>query len=171
MTLSDIYGGSNRTQHLALNADVVKDLTIASRIAAGGVLVLGIWQQWGSVDVLLRCLCALTLPPVACRTQELWASPDRDLQENRGKGLGKYANYWYLYGRTVKHRSIWSHSALGTACRCLYGYWPALGLLLLPGAVWMPIFGAWMIGVIASDVAHYALDNFSPIEMLLGKAP
>ena len=152
------YGGSDRPHHLALNRDVTRATTSASRIAAGGVLLLGIWQGWGIIDTFISVLSALILAPIACRTQELWASPDNDEAENWKRRHPFSARYWWLYGVLVHHRSVWSHSVLGTATRCLYGYWPGLLLLWLPSSVWMPIMGAWLVGCIASDAAHYALD-------------
>jgi len=157
-TLRAQYGGSDRPHHLALNRDVTHATTTASRIAAGGVLLLGISMQWGVVDATISVLSALILPSIACRTQELWASPDNDEAENWERRHPFATRYWWLYGALVKHRSVWSHSVIGTATRCLYGYWPGLALLWLPSSVWMPILLAWLAGCAVSDCAHYALD-------------
>ena len=99
ITLRAQYGGSDRPHHLALNRDVTHALKQASRLAAGGALLWGISMQWGVVDTAISILSALILPPIACRTQEVWASPDNDEAENWKRRHPFSARYWWLYGR------------------------------------------------------------------------
>ena len=130
--LAKLYGGSSRDEHLLLNLSVTAAMT--------GVAIA--WLKHGIPFALAA--------PLGCLLMEHWASPDRDLQENRvAKG------YWEWYGRRVKHRSKWSHSLLiGTPLRLLYGFWFALPCLVV--FPWWSL--AFVVGAIASDCAHYLLD-------------
>ncbi len=168
-SLKEKYGGSDRPHHLKLNADVTKDVKKASRLASGGIVLGGIILGYSVATIAIWTLSVAILCPLFCRLQEQWASPDCDLQENRGKGFRKYANYWYPYGAVVKHRSFRSHSAVGTVIRFVYGFWPMLALLALPMGVWVPILGSALFGAAQSDIAHYALDGYGPVAMLMGK--
>jgi hypothetical protein len=163
------YGGTSRPHHLALNRDMCKAVTRTSQLLAGGVSLWGIIHGWPLHEIGLKAIATATLPPLAFSTHEQWASPDNDESEKWEKRHPFAQRYWWLYGVLTPHRSVWSHSALGTAARCIYGYWPMLLLLLLPSYVWMPILGLWGAGCVASDVAHYVLDDFSAVEMVTGK--
>jgi hypothetical protein len=144
--LRALYGGSDRAHHLALNNLIACSLCGI----AGAVYIHG--MPW------------LLAAPFGCWIHERWASPDRDLQENR-----KVRGYWGKYGDRVKHRCRYSHSLLiGTPLRLLYGYWFAL-----PCVVAFPLPSlAFVAGCIASDCAHYALDfnkHFRPLDAIVGK--
>lgn len=144
--LRSLYGGSDRPQHLAINTLATASLT--------GV----------AVAFCLHGMPYAVAAPIGCRLFELWASPDRDLQENR-----KVQGYWGTFGRRVKHHSPYSHSLpLGTPIRLLYGFWFALPCVMV-----FPMWALWFVlGAIASDFAHFALDigpRLSWRQVLTGK--
>lgn len=144
--LRTLYGGSSRDEHLLLNLSATAAMT----------------------GVAVACLkhgmpCAISAP-IGCLLMEHWASPDRDLQENR-----KVRGYWGKYGDRVKHRSRFSHSLLfGTPLRLVYGFWFAL-----PCVVVFPLWSlAFVLGCVASDCAHYALDineDWGPLDAIKGR--
>lgn len=132
--LAKLYGGSSARHHLKLNADI-------AAISAGFVGAFCIWA--GAASPWLAA-------PLGVWAMERWASPDRDLQENR-----TVRGWWEWYGDRVKHRSRWSHSLLfGTPIRLLYGFAPVV--LLLP--FFASRVGCFVLGCVVSDLAHYALD-------------
>jgi uncharacterized metal-binding protein len=147
---------SGRKEHLAANAKTALQM---GRFTFGLYLALA----FGSVLPWWHCLPAGLLAYSACGLMEHWASPDRDLEENRKWSLSKA--YWWFYGGRVDHRSIWSHSLLlGLPVRLLWGFWPVLLPIGLLAPTWLaPV----LIGAIASDYTHLRLDGYTLPEMLL----
>lgn len=162
-SLKERYGGSDRRHHLKLNRDVTKELRagcyMASALFCGIVATLG--DPMGGLYLAAN---AAVVTPIACQLQEKWATPDRDYEENR-KGL---ITYWKPYGLAVKHRAVYSHSALGTVLRLLYGFPFLPALLFLPRQLGMPILFCWIMGAIVSDFAHMRLDDFAWYECIVG---
>ena len=124
-----IMGGTSRTEHLNLNfcVGIVTGLIgIPLFFHLGWIAMIAVWCQ------------------------ELWATPDRDVEETRSRAHW----YWLLYGRMVPHRHWLSHGPAGTVLRTVYGWWPVFLLWPLSPAVVV----AWLVGCVVSDMAHYWLD-------------
>ncbi len=88
--------------------------------------------------------------------------PDLDQIETNGQGLKK-AIFW-LYGKAMPHRSLWSHGpAIGTAIRLLYIGLPIFGLLIWlqidmpPRLVQLLAFTA--LGLSVADLGHFLADK------------
>ena len=157
--LQRLYKGSNRRHHLKLSRHLTYACIGCTTIIIFHLQAIYIFEQPWRLGLLY-------IVSLFCWLQELWASPDRDLQENRN-GF----NYWHPYGRYVKHRSPWSHSlTLGTTTRFIYGYWPLVSLFqVLPVSTSIPVVGLAFLGSLISDAGHLALDGYGAIEMLNGR--
>jgi uncharacterized metal-binding protein len=132
--LRALYGGTNRPNHLRLS------LHLALVSTAWGIYHYpSDWPLW-------------LMSGVACYAQELWATADRDLEENRKRPCW----YWLPYGRKVRHRGWASHGlVVGTVIRLSYGWW----WWLVP--LWgfsPPLAMAWCGGALLNDMGHLALD-------------
>ena len=151
---------SNRGQHIPAN------IVIATTITA--------------IDAAIFASPTAIITGLSCFVTELWAWPDRDIEHKR-KGVCFLDHwYWLAYERLIPyHRHPLSHSLLpGLILRLVWGFWPLtipamdavihvenLSLLLS----WMPIAARAIVGAIASDCTHYALDGYGPYQWLLGK--
>ena len=146
---------SNRKQHRIGNA-------IAASILLAGGIILGDSQP--------------LIAPIACLVMENYATPDRDIEHQRGNWAMHW--YWLIYaGLIPKHRHPLSHSLLfGLPLRVAWALLPivaAWAIYTEPSwsKVAVMITPLWRvaIGCIVSDTAHYALDAFGIVEMIRGK--
>lgn len=151
--LSKFMGGSDRPQHLLLNRIVAVIITAA--------------------DIALTQNPVGLITGLACLLMEWWATPDRDIEHKRGQRFGH--RWWLIYEWFIpNHRHPLSHSLLlGLPLRLLWGTWPLLLMYLSQDPLWEILQTPWMVrvllGAIASDCCHYALDGYWPHQMLLGK--
>lgn len=148
-------------------------------IALSPVIGTAVFAMTG--DILLGCAAAM-----GCYSG-IYLSPDLDLiQITRSERLAMnhykitgflFYLYWLPYGYAIPHRHPLSHwPVLGTCLRVLYGL---MGLfvaaavldLLVPGvetAVFRATgslhFGAWMVGLMVADTAHWIMDVRWPWE-------
>lgn len=131
--------------------------------AAGTAYLLPDWRL--ALLVALGVLSGLFIDPdldLTVATGSRWRASA--LSPELGWLWGKF---WWLYGRIIPHRSVWSHlPLLGTAGR--------VGYLLLPFCVIMVAVGngeaiqrlvdslffwAWFVGLALSDIGHWLADG------------
>jgi uncharacterized metal-binding protein len=109
----------------------------------------------------LGCLAGIALTPDLDQ-EGLSSSEHWIIKATFGLGF-LWTMLWYPYARLCKHRSPLSHSPLlGTAGRLLYmGIFVAIAMYLGWKPPQFPI--AWaqlaLVGLLASDIAHWALDT------------
>lgn len=150
---------SNRKQHRIGNA-------ITASLLLGGGIILGDAYPLAA--------------PIACLLMENYATPDRDIERQRGNWLMHW--YWLIYaGFIPKHRHPLSHSLLfGLPFRVAWSLLPlAAAWAFYAEPQWADVANAaapawpivWraLLGCIISDVCHYALDDFGVVEMMVGK--
>ena len=68
--------------------------------------------------------------------------------------------YWFPYSRAIPHRSLLSHSPVGTVIRFVYAFWSVLLIMWYNNAngyAWF-LVGMILLGATVSDAVHVLLD-------------
>jgi len=176
-----IAGNSDRSGHLKLNGMVSFLLFGCSAMKAyDGDYLAG--ASWLAIAT-------------ACLSTEMIAPPDVDCAE-KWSGSELYHYWWKIFGREVPHRSVWSHSLLwGLPARMVWAIVPLVFLLTglgflalailesqnidaaipiaflstaLNQAIAIDLFRNIAIGAVISDITHYCLDDYNPVEWFFG---
>lgn len=180
-----IAGDTSRKGHLKLNAIASSFLLAwaASKLPfLGGASYLAA-LEWGTIAL-------------SCLATEMIMAPDVDCAE-KWSGSELYHHWWKVFGVQVPHRSKLSHSLLiGLPLRAAWCLTPLVfllsglgifGLIILEKlnvdaaiavgflstalnqSIAINLFQNIAIGAVLSDIVHYTLDDYNPLEWLVGK--